>query len=188
VEAVAVHSARVRACSPNCKPGGAFVFNVQPPVNDLSPELFDPPSLALNNGRRLLMRVPVLPVPSATLAQSPGILTLIHGRANNTVVFVFACAIILLWQLPVGQFGITTVGCCARFFPAVHRQLCMQADNTIQYGGMCGRWRALGDGVAMCSNGNGTWDQRSATNTETSACAERNLMFANSAKMTVIRP
>jgi hypothetical protein len=35
------------------------------------------------------MRVPVLPVPSATLAQLSGILTLIHGRANNTVVFVF---------------------------------------------------------------------------------------------------
>ena len=122
------------------------------------------------------MRVPVLPVPSATLAQLPGILTFIHGRVNNTVVFSLA-----LYHTALATAS-GTIRHHNRWIIRMVLPSCTPATLHAR------RWRALWDGVAMCSNGNGTWDQRSATNTATSGFAERNLMFANSAKTTVIPP
>ena len=86
------------------------------------------------------MRVPVLPVPSATLARLPGILTLIHGRGEQycTVVFVFLLASLSSYCFGNGQWD----NSASRPLDDAYSSSLLYTGNSAckqitQYGGMC---------------------------------------------------
>ena len=118
---------QVRAGLPNCKLGVAFV-RVGPQISFIS----RPSHLTVD---RSLVRDSSPCVPSAAKpAQLPGVLTLVHGRANTTV----------------KKFPLSYLTALATASGT--------ADNTISRD--VRRWRALGDGVTMCFEWERRVDQR----------------------------